>query len=25
VDTLPSQLEDEQKDRWEEMKSQRLR
>ena len=25
VDTLPSQLEDDQKDRWEEMKSQRLR
>ena len=25
VDTLPSQLEDEQKDLWEEMKSQRLR
>jgi hypothetical protein len=25
VDTLPSQLDDDQKDRWEEMKSQRLR
>jgi hypothetical protein len=25
VDTLPSQLDDEQKDRWEEMKAQRLR
>ena len=25
VDTFPSQLEDEQKDRWEEMKAQRLR
>ncbi len=25
VDTLPSQLDDEQKDRWEEMKSKRLR
>jgi len=25
VDTLPSQLEDEQKDRWEEMKNKRLR
>lgn len=25
VDTLPSQLEDDQKDRWEEMKSQRLK
>jgi hypothetical protein len=25
VDTLPSQLEDEQKDLWEEMKSERLR
>ena len=25
VDTLPSQLDDEQKDRWEEMKNQRLR
>ena len=25
VDTLPSQLENEQKDRWEEMKAQRLR
>ena len=25
VDTLPSQLDDEQKDRWEEMKAERLR
>jgi hypothetical protein len=25
VDTLPSQLDDEQKERWEEMKSKRLR
>ncbi|HJT67674.1 MAG TPA: hypothetical protein VJ749_16760 [Pyrinomonadaceae bacterium] len=25
VDTLPSQLDDDQKDRWEEMKNQRLR
>ncbi|HKR22933.1 MAG TPA: hypothetical protein VJS17_10075 [Pyrinomonadaceae bacterium] len=25
VDTLPSQLDDEQKDRWEEMKAKRLR
>ena len=25
VDTLPSQLDNEQKDRWEEMKAQRLR
>ena len=25
VDTLPSQLDDEQKDRWEEMKSKRLK
>ena len=25
VDTLPSQLDDQQKDRWEEMKAQRLR
>lgn len=25
VDTLPSQLDDDQKDRWEEMKAQRLR